>query len=46
MIAATFFSGELTFEGMIEYLADIVENDAQRRSIAEIIRDAKVNFPH
>jgi len=24
MIAATFFSNELTFDGMIEYLADIV----------------------
>lgn len=34
MIAATYFSNELTFEGMIEYLADIVEDDAQKKAIA------------
>jgi len=44
MIAATYFTNELTFESMIEYLADIVDNEDQRKAIAEIIRDAKVNF--
>jgi hypothetical protein len=34
MIAATYFTNELTFDGMIEYLTDIVEDENKRKSIA------------
>lgn len=34
MISATYFTNDLNFEGMIEYLTDIIEDEAQRKEIA------------
>jgi len=38
MIAATYFTDELTYDGIIEYLADIIEDESKRKSIADIIK--------
>ena len=42
MIATTYFTGELDFAGIIEFLADLVDDEEKKNQIAQHIVDLKV----